>query len=352
VQASGGSTAALVWDPLGRLFQTSGGSAGTTRFLYDGDELVAEYGATGTMLRRYVHGAGIDDPLAWYEGAALTQPRFLHTDHQGSITGIANGGGQLLAINAYDEYGIPAATNLGRFAYTGQAWIPELAMYHYKARIYSPTLGRFLQTDPIGYEDQINLYAYVGDDPVNRTDPSGEVALSNACSRLGSRGCSGNYLGALDRSDRSVPSPASDPRDSPTEVAHDPKADAEEVVSNRRDHARMRMREVRLRGRTGEQAVRQMLASTGFRILGTQVYVRDMAGNLRIIDFIVQGGTEGLLGVEVKYGNTMRTARQQIIDANISANGGIIVSRNQPNFPYGRRVRFKTTVSHAVLVTK
>ncbi|MEP5724849.1 MAG: RHS repeat-associated core domain-containing protein [Erythrobacter sp.] len=38
----------------------------------------------------------------------------------------------------------------GRFRYTGQAWLPELEMYYYKARIYSPKLGRFLQTDPIG----------------------------------------------------------------------------------------------------------------------------------------------------------------------------------------------------------
>jgi RHS repeat-associated protein len=74
--------------------------------------------------------------------------RFLNADHQGSIVAQADCGGNPIAINAYDEYGIPSATNLGRFQYTGQAWLPELGMYHYKARIYSPTLGRFLQTDP------------------------------------------------------------------------------------------------------------------------------------------------------------------------------------------------------------
>jgi len=46
-------------------------------------------------------------------------------------------------------------------------------MYHYKARIYSPTLGRFLQTDPIGYADGMNWYNYVGGDPVNGRDPLG-----------------------------------------------------------------------------------------------------------------------------------------------------------------------------------
>ncbi|EGY02684.1 YD repeat-containing protein [Nitrospirillum viridazoti Y2] len=168
----------LAYDPAQRLYQIA--ASATTRFLYSGSQIIAEYDGSNNVLRRYVPGAHVDEPIVWYEGPTTGVGRWLLADERGSIIAVTDGGGNALAINQYDEYGrsFGATSNMGRFQFTGQAYLPEFSSYYFKARMYSPYMGRFFQPDPSGYSAGMNLYAYAGGDPINRTDPLG---LQSSC---------------------------------------------------------------------------------------------------------------------------------------------------------------------------
>jgi RHS repeat-associated protein len=92
---------------------------------------------------------------------------------------------------SYDVFGKPTiqdangvvltASAFGNpYMFTGRYYDTETGNYYYRARMYSPKLGRFLQTDPIGYRGGINLYTYCGNNSLNFTDPYGLVGLNDS----------------------------------------------------------------------------------------------------------------------------------------------------------------------------
>ena len=95
------------------------------------------------------------------------------------------------------------------YMFTGRRYDPESGLYYYRARYYSPEIGRFLAPDPTGYEDGMNLYTYTRNNPVNRIDPSGTkwyacaLCASLVAAKFGGSaagcalGCKGAYEGCF-----------------------------------------------------------------------------------------------------------------------------------------------------------
>jgi RHS repeat-associated protein len=100
---------------------------------------------------------------------------YYHFDGLGSVIALSNANKQIIERYSYDVFGEPnrASDVNNPYLFTGRRYDPEAGLYYYRARYYAYDIGRFLQPDPIGYDDGLNLYAYVGGNPLNFCDPSG-----------------------------------------------------------------------------------------------------------------------------------------------------------------------------------
>jgi len=102
---------------------------------------------------------------------------YYHFDGLGSVVALSNSNGDSCQSYEYSAYGQVAASDpnflANPYMFTGRRFDIETGLYYYRARYYNPHIGRFMQTDPVGYGDGINWYAYCGNNPLGRIDPSG-----------------------------------------------------------------------------------------------------------------------------------------------------------------------------------
>jgi len=168
-----GSIVNYKYDGLGRRLEKEVDSI-VTQYIYDNEDILLELDGSNNIVARYTHGPGIDEPLITEKAG---QSFFYHADGLGSITDITDAFGVVKQRYTYSSFGkIESQLDpafIQPFTFTARELDLETGLYHYRARAYDPSVGRFLQEDPIGFAAGINFYAMVGDNPINLVDPRG-----------------------------------------------------------------------------------------------------------------------------------------------------------------------------------
>ncbi len=182
----GGATWSYFYDPFGRRYAKTSPTGAVTLYLHDRDDTeVGEYdGVTGLTLRENRYDPRRVAPVAmlsYANGAgngATPVLTFNHVDRLGSVVATSSApdsssNAVLTGQYKYDAWG-QSTTLIGTgFGYAGYRYDAETGLYQTGARYYDTRLGRFLSTDPLGQGPGLNVYAYVGNDPLNNVDPDG-----------------------------------------------------------------------------------------------------------------------------------------------------------------------------------
>ena len=157
------------YDGLGRRVEKEVIDVGTatTRYVYDNEDILLELNGANSIVARYTHGPGIDEPLIMEKNG---QSFYYQRDGLGSITEITNQGGTLVQRYAYSSFGkIESQLDpnfVQPYTFTARELDPEIGTYYFRARFYDPVTGRFSSEDPNGFGAGINFYAYVGNNPI------------------------------------------------------------------------------------------------------------------------------------------------------------------------------------------
>jgi len=196
-----GGTVSFKYDPFGRRIYKSSSSS-TSIYAYDGDNLIEETNASGTVVARYSQTQNIDEPLAMLRSGATS---YFHADGLGSITSLANGAGSLAQTYGYDSFGIQTSLSgslTNPFQYTSREMDSETMLYFMRARYFDPSTGRFLSEDPLRFfSGDGNFYEYAAQNPIMLIDPYGLKCKCTYSQSTGHLKCvddSGNIVAEAD----------------------------------------------------------------------------------------------------------------------------------------------------------